>query len=460
MGKEKGGFLSTKAIGNRIKAKGLQKLRWYCQMCQKQCRDENGFKCHCESESHQRQMAMFSENSQTFMDEFSKEFEEGMMEIIKRKARHQRQNANQMYKDFISDKQHFHMNATVWETLTDFIMYLGRTGKCEVDETEKGWFVTYIDRDPETLAKLDAHAKRERAELDSEEKHQRDIQRQVKAARLAAGEDALEPAPTELKRDEVAGGGKIALGSLLPQGGGVLGGKARAQAVPKPAAFGMDDDELGSGGTSFGAAGSSSSRSGAAIDAGTGGGGGSSSSFGGPQRKMSAMESLMQEEKARKEREAAKAAQAEANELAAKASASSSSAASGSGSHGGGEDKRKDYWLWSGIVVKVVNKRLADGKYHKRKGTIERVVDKYTGHVRMHESGDLLQLDQADLQTVIPPVGGRVLILNGKGRGCSARLLSIDEANFSVHLEVEEGKRAGTVLEGVEYEDVSKLPSA
>lgn len=40
MGKEKPGFLTAKAIGNRIKSKGLQKLRWYCQMCQKQCRDE------------------------------------------------------------------------------------------------------------------------------------------------------------------------------------------------------------------------------------------------------------------------------------------------------------------------------------------------------------------------------------------------------------------------------------
>ena len=36
----KADFLSPKAIGNRIKSKGLQKLRWYCQMCQKQCRDE------------------------------------------------------------------------------------------------------------------------------------------------------------------------------------------------------------------------------------------------------------------------------------------------------------------------------------------------------------------------------------------------------------------------------------
>ena len=40
MGKEKAGPLTPKAIANRIKAKGLQKLRWYCQMCQKQCRDE------------------------------------------------------------------------------------------------------------------------------------------------------------------------------------------------------------------------------------------------------------------------------------------------------------------------------------------------------------------------------------------------------------------------------------
>lgn len=48
--------LSVLQIANRIKAKGLQKLRWYCQLCQKQCRDENGFKCHQLSDSHRRQM--------------------------------------------------------------------------------------------------------------------------------------------------------------------------------------------------------------------------------------------------------------------------------------------------------------------------------------------------------------------------------------------------------------------
>jgi DNA/RNA-binding protein KIN17 len=32
-------------------------------------------------------------------------------------------------------------------------MHLGREGLCEVTETEKGWFITYIDRDPEVLAR-------------------------------------------------------------------------------------------------------------------------------------------------------------------------------------------------------------------------------------------------------------------------------------------------------------------
>jgi len=53
---------TPKAIANKAKSKGLQRLRWYCQMCEKQCRDENGFKCHTMSESHLRQMRVYAEN--------------------------------------------------------------------------------------------------------------------------------------------------------------------------------------------------------------------------------------------------------------------------------------------------------------------------------------------------------------------------------------------------------------
>lgn len=44
MGKGKAEVGSRKWLANKMKAAGLQKLRWYCQMCEKQCRDENGFK--------------------------------------------------------------------------------------------------------------------------------------------------------------------------------------------------------------------------------------------------------------------------------------------------------------------------------------------------------------------------------------------------------------------------------
>ncbi|KAJ1497536.1 DNA/RNA-binding protein kin17, partial [Coelomomyces lativittatus] len=80
MGKDD--FLTAKAIGKRIKAKGLQKLRWFCQMCEKQCRDENGFKCHINSEAHQRQMLLFNENATKMVTGFSEDFQKGFLETL------------------------------------------------------------------------------------------------------------------------------------------------------------------------------------------------------------------------------------------------------------------------------------------------------------------------------------------------------------------------------------------
>ena len=68
MGKGKRAEAGTpKWLANKMKSKGLQKLRWYCQMCQKQCRDQNGFKCHISSESHQRQLLLFAEKPGKFL---------------------------------------------------------------------------------------------------------------------------------------------------------------------------------------------------------------------------------------------------------------------------------------------------------------------------------------------------------------------------------------------------------
>ncbi|XP_030071814.1 DNA/RNA-binding protein KIN17 [Microcaecilia unicolor] len=195
----KADFLTPKAIANRIKSKGLQKLRWYCQMCQKQCRDENGFKCHCMSESHQRQLLLASENPQQFMDYFSEEFQAEFLELLRRRFGTKRVHNNIVYNEYISHREHIHMNATQWETLTDFTKWLGREGLCKVDETPKGWYIQYIDRDPETIRRQQELEKKKKQDLDDEERTAKFIEEQVKRGMEAAEQDA--PVYTELTRE-------------------------------------------------------------------------------------------------------------------------------------------------------------------------------------------------------------------------------------------------------------------
>uniref|UniRef100_A0A1E1WNN2 DNA/RNA-binding protein Kin17 WH-like domain-containing protein n=1 Tax=Pectinophora gossypiella TaxID=13191 RepID=A0A1E1WNN2_PECGO len=191
---------TPKYIANKIKAKGLQKLRWYCQMCQKQCRDENGFKCHTMSESHQRQLLLFADNASKYIDQFSKEFADGYIELLRRQFGTKRVNANKVYQDYISNRDHLHMNATQWETLTEFVKWLGREGKCVVDETEKGWFVAYIDRDPAAIAAQEAKAKKEKMDKDDQERMLEFIQKQVERGKKESTRSE-EPSYSEFKRE-------------------------------------------------------------------------------------------------------------------------------------------------------------------------------------------------------------------------------------------------------------------
>ncbi|CAG9789795.1 unnamed protein product [Diatraea saccharalis] len=192
---------TPKYIANKIKAKGLQKLRWYCQMCQKQCRDENGFKCHTMSESHQRQLLLFADNANKYIDDFSKEFADGYLELLRRQFGTKRVNANKVYQEYISHRDHLHMNATQWETLTEFVKWLGREGKCVVDETEKGWFVAYIDRDPAAVAAMEAKAKKEKMDKDDQERMLEFIQKQVERGKKQSTGNDSEPSYSEFKRE-------------------------------------------------------------------------------------------------------------------------------------------------------------------------------------------------------------------------------------------------------------------
>jgi DNA/RNA-binding protein KIN17 len=121
------------------------------------------------------------------------------------------------------------MNSTRWVTLTEFVKHLGRTGVARVDETEKGWFLAWIDNSPKALAKQvrwyrqlycyntscrhsrsqEAALKKERLTVSDEQRERMLIAEQIERA-TAAPPDANKsdgstpaPAPEEgLKRSE------------------------------------------------------------------------------------------------------------------------------------------------------------------------------------------------------------------------------------------------------------------
>ncbi|CAF1712837.1 BnaC03g78330D [Brassica napus] len=394
----KNDFLTPKAIANRMKAKGLQKLRWYCQMCQKQCRDENGFKCHCMSESHQRQMQVFGQNQRRVLQGYSEEFEKTFLDLMRRSHRFSRIAATVVYNEYINDRHHVHMNSTEWATLTQFIKYLGKTGKCKVEETPKGWFITYIDRDSETIFKEGLKNKRVKSDLAEEEKQEREIRRQIERAKEGegSGKDDDEGEGGEMKKGEDFG-----LKSGVVKVGFSLGGGAKQVVTTGESSKPVFEEEENEREEK-----KKKRRKGGDLE----------------KERRSALDELMKEEERKKERM-----------------------------------NRKPYWLFQGIVVKVMSKALADKGYYKQKGVVRKVIDDYVGEIEMIDSKHVLRVDQEELETVIPQIGGLVKIVNGAYRGSVAKLLGVDTEKFCAKVQIEKGVYEGRVIKSIEYEDICKL---
>ncbi len=190
MGKAEAG--SLKAISNGMKAKGLTKLRFYCQICQKACRDENGYRSHLDSEAHFRQMDAIaaSGGAQKVIDDFSATFQKEFVQLLSRRFGTRRIRANQVYQEHIADRHHTHMNATQWTSLSDFVKHLGREGIVQAEDTDQGWFITWIDNSPAALARQDALQKMERAKMDDEQRQRRLLEEQIARASEAAGSNS------------------------------------------------------------------------------------------------------------------------------------------------------------------------------------------------------------------------------------------------------------------------------
>jgi len=179
---------STKYVANQMKAKGLQRLRWYCQICSKQCRDENGFKQHTMSESHVRGMLQVGEDPKKYINEYSNQFKRDFLLLLKTSHGEKKVHMNNFYQEYIRDKEHVHMNSTKWPSLTEFAKFLGREGVCRVEEGERGLEIAFIDDSPEAVARREDVKRKERQAKGDEDLESKLLNQQIKRAKEAAKE--------------------------------------------------------------------------------------------------------------------------------------------------------------------------------------------------------------------------------------------------------------------------------
>ena len=130
-------------------------------------------------------------------------------------------------------------------------------------------------------------------------------------------------------------------------------------------------------------------------------------------------------------------------------------------------DERKDNWLHRSIHVRIISKKLASGEYYKRKAVVNKVIHKYEAEVEVlptsrgaRDGGDVLRIDQDDLETVMPKgMGEKVRILNGRYRGRKARVTGLDKEKYQGELRLVEDDDyvGGGRLVVLDYEDFSKV---
>lgn len=208
------------------------------------------------------------------------------------------------------------MTATRWSSLTGLCLHLGREGKAIVDETEKGWFIQYIDRNPTLIAKQREAELRQRAEIDEDERNKRMIELQIRSAheRLKeTGGELQNENDHSLIRTEDSEKIGLSLNTVSGNGSNTLLSKKRPIASVNIFQQSIDSDEEKEK----------------------------------VPHKKSAVEQLIEDEQKKK--------QSKIDSIC----------------------EKKSYWLHKNIFVKILNKNMEGGGIYKKKGLVIRVIDNF-----------------------------------------------------------------------------------
>ncbi|CCC70925.1 hypothetical protein NCAS_0G00380 [Naumovozyma castellii] len=238
-------FGTAKFLSKQMKAKGLQKLKFYCQVCHKQCRDENGFRSHIKAPSHLQKISQITAED---INNYTTEFERNFLRLLKLNHGEKKIEANKFYNEFIQDKEHIHMNSTNFTSLSKFIQYLSRNGKIRIyglenlDDTDDNvdlgqLMISYIDNSSETILR-----KQKIDELSNIEKSHQEVSTVLLQNQIAKGSTMVQIDERQEEQDVVGNqpvlqlqpGEKI---SLTLTGNGITKNKKKKTTLKKKSVF-------------------------------------------------------------------------------------------------------------------------------------------------------------------------------------------------------------------------------
>lgn len=285
-----------------------------------------------------------------------------------------------------------------------------------------GWFVTYIDRDPETLAAMEKKAKKQKMDKDDAERMMDFIEKQVEKGRQETT-DQQEEFKVPLVRPEDDAPLVIEL-KLKPKPAPVL-----STGFAKPSTNGalitkIKTEPMSSAESEYGDAESPVTFS--------------------------------SDDRIKREKSESRGKRSHDDE------ASSSKRRKSSLKHSSEEDESKpvkEGWLREGIMVKVMTKSLGE-KYYKAKGVVQSPVleSGFVGKVKLKSpedvEGHVIKFDQAHLETVIPAIGKEILVVQGKYAGCQALVDRVRIDEFCVDVELIESEK---IVKRLPYESICKF---
>jgi DNA/RNA-binding protein KIN17 len=136
-------------------------------------------------------MQVVGENPQKYIQNFSTDFQRDFVSLLRIAHGEKYINVNRFYQEYIRDKEHVHMNATRWSSLTEFAKHLGREGIVTVKEDEKdGLCIAWRDVSASAIKRREEIRELELAEARSGAGEDKILKRMAKRAQEEAEEKA------------------------------------------------------------------------------------------------------------------------------------------------------------------------------------------------------------------------------------------------------------------------------